>query len=133
MEMKQLTVIMDDRVGLLADLSYLLGKAKVNIEAITVEVHGGKAIINLVVKDGPKASSVLKANSYHVLASEMLVVKIKDEPGELSALSKKLQEARINIVNLYLLVRGDGFCINALTVDKPAKARKALEPYLVKP
>ena len=132
MFMKQLTVIMDDRVGLLADMSYLLGKAKINIEGISVEVHGGKGIINVVVKDEKKATSILHANGYHVLSSEMLIIKIKDEPGELSGISKKLQSAKINIENLYVLVRGEGYCIDAVKVDKPTKAKKILSPYIVK-
>jgi hypothetical protein len=132
MNMKQLTVIMDDRVGLLADLSYLLGKAKINIDAISVEVHGGKGIINVVVKDEKKATAVLNANGYHVLSSEMLIIKLRDEPGELSAVSKRLQAAKVSIESLYVLVRGDGYCLDALKVDKPAKAKKLLAGYLVK-
>ena len=132
MHMKQLTVIMDDRVGLLADLSYILGKAKINIEGISVEVHGGKGIINVIVKDEKKATSVLHANGYHVLSSEMLVIKMRDEPGELSNVSKKLQAAKVSIENLYVLVRGDGYCLDALKVDKPSKAKKILSGYLVK-
>lgn len=130
--MKQLTVVMDDRVGLLADMSYILGKAKINIDGISVEVHGGKGIINLVVKDEKKATILLKANGYNVLSSEMLIVKLKDEPGELSEISKKLTAAKVNIENLYLLVRGEGYCLDAIKVDKPSKARKLLASYLVK-
>ncbi len=34
--MKQITILVDDKVGVLADVSYLLGRSKVNIEAIAV-------------------------------------------------------------------------------------------------
>ncbi|MCX6773186.1 MAG: ACT domain-containing protein [Candidatus Micrarchaeota archaeon] len=57
--MKQITIVADDKVGLLADISYILGKARVNIDAISVEVHGGKAIISLTFKDDKKAISLL--------------------------------------------------------------------------
>ncbi|MCX6770124.1 MAG: hypothetical protein NT051_05640 [Candidatus Micrarchaeota archaeon] len=130
--MKQLTIVMDDRVGLLADLSYILGKAKINIEAVSVEVYAGKGIINIVVKDEKKATLLLKANGYNLLSTDMIIIKLKDEPGALSAISKKLQVAKINIENLYILVRGDGYCVDALKVDKPAKAKKVLANYLVK-
>jgi hypothetical protein len=130
--MKQLTIVMDDRVGLLADLSYILGKAKVNIDSISAEIRGGKAVINVLVSDEAKALLVLKANNYHVLSSEMILIKLKDEPGELSKVSQKLQAAKVNIEGLYIVVRGDGYCLDALKVDKAQKARKILGDYLVK-
>ena len=130
--MKQITVVVADKVGVLAELSYLLGKAHVNIEAISAEVQGGKSVINLVVSDERKAEAILKSNGYHVLAGEMLVVKVKDAPGALSDISKKLQKARINIESIYLLTRGDGYSLDALMVDKPKKAKKVLADYIVK-
>jgi len=130
--MKQITIIVDDRVGILADLSYLLGKMKVNIEALSAEVHGGKAVINILVSDEKRANAVLKSNGYHILSEEMLVIKVKDEPGALSEISKKLQKAKINIESLYLLARGSGFSLDALKVDKPKMARKVLADYIIK-
>ncbi|MFA6328813.1 MAG: ACT domain-containing protein [Candidatus Micrarchaeia archaeon] len=131
-DMKQITVVVADKVGVLAELSYLLGKAHVNIEAISAEVQGGKSVINLVVSDDKKAEMILKSNGYHVLAGEMLVVKVKDAPGALSEISKKLQKAKINIESIYLLTRGEGHSLDALMVDKPKKAKKVLAEYLVK-
>ena len=130
--MKQITVVVADKIGVLAELSYLLGKAHVNIDAISAEVQGGKSVINLVVSDDKKAEMILKSNGYHVLAGEMLVVKVKDEPGALSEISKKLQKAKINISSIYLLTRGEGYSLDALMVDKPKKAKKVLAAYLVK-
>ena len=132
MDMKQITVVVADKVGVLAELSYLLGKARVNIEAISAEVQGGKSVINLVVSDEKKAEMILKSNGYHVLAGEMLVVKVKDAPGALSDISKKLQKAKINIESIYLLTRGEGYSLDALMVDKPKKAKKVLSDYLVR-
>ena len=131
-DMKQITVVVADKVGVLAELSYLLGKARVNIEAISAEVQGGKSVINLVVSDEKKAEMILKSNGYHVLAGEMLVVRVKDAPGALSEISKKLQKAKINIESIYLLTRGEGYSLDALMVDKPKKAKKVLAEYLVK-
>jgi len=130
--MKQITVVVADRVGVLADISYILGKARVNIDSLSVEVQGGKSVINLVVSDEKRAEQVLKSNGYHVLAGEMLVVKVKDEPGALSALSKKLQKAKVNIESIYLLTRGDGYSLDALMVDKPKKAKKVLSEHIVR-
>lgn len=129
--MKQITIVADDKVGLLADISYILGKARVNIESLSVDVHGGKAVINITVKDDARASSMLGGNGYKVLSSEVFVLRLHDGPGELSKLSNSLKEEGINIESLYLLSREGGVSLDALKVDKPKKARKLLEPYLV--
>ena len=130
--MKQLTVVSEDKVGVLADISYILGKARINIEAITCEVYEGKAVVNLTVKDDKKAAQMLSSNGYKVLQSEILVVRVKDEPGQLSQVSKSLKDAGVNIESLYLLARGNGFSLDAIKVDKPKKAMKVLGPFILK-
>lgn len=130
--MKQITIVAEDKVGLLADISYILGKARVNIESIAVEVIGTKGIINLTLKDDKKATQMLEGNGYKVLSSEVLVVKVKDEPGELSKISKMLVDSGVNVESLYLLSRHGGYSLDAVKVDSPKKAAKVLEGYLVK-
>ncbi|MEM2137495.1 MAG: ACT domain-containing protein [Candidatus Anstonellaceae archaeon] len=130
--MKQITIVSDDKVGVVADISYILGKARINIEAISFAAKDGKAIVNLTVKDEKKAEALLSANGYRVLESEILVIKVKDEPGQLSEVSRLLKEHGINIESLYLLFRGEGYAMDALKVDHPKKAMNVLAPYLVK-
>ena len=130
--MKQITIVADDKVGLIADVSYILGKARINIETIAVEVYGGKAVINISVKDEAKAARLLSANGYQVLESELLIFKVKDEPGKLAEVSGLLKESQINTESLYQITRGDGFAIHAIKVDKPKKAKKIISQYLVK-
>lgn len=130
--MKQITILVDDKVGVIADLSYLLGKTKINIDALSAEVQGGKGVINIIVKDEEKASQVLKSNGYNVLSNEIMVIKVKDEPGALSEVSNKLQKSNISIKSLYLISRGDGYALDAIIADKPKLAKKVLEGYIVK-
>jgi hypothetical protein len=129
--MKQITIVAEDKVGVIADISYILGKAHINIEAISAEVYGGKGVVNLTVKDESKAAKLLSASGYKVLESEIIVIKVKDEPGKLSEVSKLLKDSGVNIENLYLLTRGEGVSIDAISVDKPKKAKKILAKYLM--
>ncbi len=130
--MEELTIVVDDKVGIVADVSYILGKAKINIEALAVEVHGGKAILNITVKDAKKAMQYLSGSGYRVLESEIFVVKLKDEPGELSKMSSLLAKAKISILSLFFLAKESGYSVLALKVDRPRKAESLLAPYLQK-
>lgn len=124
--MKQLTITMDDKVGVLADISYILGKAKINIESVSAEAYGGKVVINLTVKDDKRAAELLAASGYKALESDVLVIKVKDAPGELSKISTRLKDANIDIQSLFILARGDGYSLDVFKVDKPKAARKIL-------
>jgi len=55
--MHSITIVADDRVGLLADISYILGTTHINIESISVSAIGGKAVITLLVKNPEKAEA----------------------------------------------------------------------------
>ena len=129
--MKEITIVADDKVGVLADISYILGKAKINIESVAASAMEGKAIITLMLKDEKRAADLLKNNGYHVLESEIFVIKLKDQPGQLSDLSKELSEAGVNLSSLYVVAREKGVTVVALRVDKPQKAKKILAPHVL--
>lgn len=74
--MKSITIVSEDRLGLLADISYILGKSSINIEGLFVDVIGGKAVISMDVKDPRKASGVLGMNGFKTTNPESIVIKV---------------------------------------------------------
>ncbi len=120
--MEQLTVVVEDKVGVLADISYLLGKSKINIDSMTAVSMGKKAILTFFVKDPVRAAQLLKSNGYKILESEVLVVRIKDEPGQMAYLTGLLAKEKINVLNLYYVAKEKGTAIVAVRVDNTTKA-----------
>jgi hypothetical protein len=129
--MKDITVIMEDKMGILADISYILGKARINIESISSTSVGGKAIISIVVKNAQKAQKVLEQNGFKVSSGNILFVKIPNEPGNLSRIAKMLVDAKINLEKLAQASVDGQYVVIGLTVDRPRKAKKVLSEYLV--
>lgn len=129
--MKPITIVENDRVGLLADISYILAKNKINIETISVNVVGGKAIIVLTVNNPKKAVDVLSQNHYKNLEADYFVVKLEDKPGELNRITMLMSNAGINILNIHLLTRDGKQTLVALKVDKERKAKDLLKDVLV--
>ena len=128
---KSITVVEDDRVGLLMDISYIMGKEKINIETISAVSVGGKAIITMMVKDHKKASEILKRNGFNVLEEDTLMIKLPDKPGMLSKIAKLLTENGINMTSMYVVSRDGKNTVIALSADKPRKTKKLLESYLI--
>jgi len=129
--MKTVTIVSEDKVGLLADISYILAKANINIESLNVDVVGGKAVIMLSVKDEVKARSALEASNYKVNADNTIVIKLNDQPGELSKVTRMLADEGVNIENVLMLSRDSKNTILSMSVDKLAKAQKLLKQYMI--
>lgn len=128
---KSVTIVADDKVGLLADISYILAKAKINIDSVTVDVIGGKAIISLGLSDAVKGKGVLEAASYKVEDVNSVVVKLPDKPDELSKITAMLTKDGVKVENVRTLSKDEGNTILAITVDKPKRAIGVLKNYLI--
>lgn len=129
--MKPLTIVADDKVGLLADISYILGKAKINIDSLSVDVVGGKAIISLLLSEPERGKSVLEAAGYNVTELSSLVLKLPDKPGELSKVTSILAKEGINIQNVHMLTRDGKTTVISMIVDKPKRAITLLKDYTI--
>ncbi len=129
--MKSITVVADDKVGLLADISYVLAKSKINIDSVSVEVIAGKAIISLGVADTLKAKHVVEAAGYKVEEANSIVVKLVDDPGELNRLTAMLAKEGISLQAVHTLSKDGKNTIIALLVDKPRRANTLLEKFLI--
>ncbi len=129
--MKSITIICDDKVGLIADISYVLGKSKLNIESINVDVVLGKAIITLTLSDVIRAKSVLEAAGYTVEQIDSIIVRLPDQPGELNKITSLLSSEQINLQKVQVLLRDGKSTILSIACDKPKRATKLLEPYLI--
>jgi hypothetical protein len=123
-------VLAKDRIGLLADLSAALGNANINIESISADTIGDKAVIHLVVSDDVKGKEILERKGFIVMSSDALVVRVLDKPGELSKVARVLADAKINIKNVQLLTKEGEIALYMLKVDNAKRAAKLLKGYM---
>jgi hypothetical protein len=120
---KDLTVMLEDRPGTLANLGDALGKAGVNIEGLCGVPTEGKGLIHILVEDSAAARHALEGAKLRVQAErDVLVLKIEDRPGELGRLCRKIAEAGVNI-NLTYLATNTRLILG---VDNLEKARAAV-------
>ncbi len=101
--MKDLTVVLENRPGALADMGLALGSAGVSIEGGGVWVVDGKGVAHFLFADGTAARAALEAAGIEVLAErDVLVQRLKqDVPGQLGSLTRRMAEAGVNIEVLY--------------------------------
>ena len=122
---KDLTVILEDRLGELARVGEALGKAGMNIEGICGVTAEGRGIVHILVQDALKARRALEANHLQVSGElDVLVLEIEDRPSVLGNIARRLASAGVNI-HLAYLATSTRLVIGA---DDLEKARSALQP-----
>jgi hypothetical protein len=125
--LKELRVSMEDRPGALAKLADALGKAGVNIEAISAATSGGSGDIRILVADTAAARKALDGAGIKVQGErEMLFVDLEDRPGSLAAAAKKLADQQVNIDTIYVVGAAGGKKQLAVGTADVTKARGAV-------
>jgi hypothetical protein len=118
-----LTVVLEDRPGTLAQLGETLGQAGINIDGSCGVPCAGEGVIHLLVEDAVAARSALGAAGIEVRDERpVLLATAADRPGELGKLARRIASAGVNIELFYLTTRGQV----VLGVDNLEKARAAL-------
>jgi hypothetical protein len=121
---KDLTVTLEDRPGALASMGEALGKAGVNIDGLCGVTVEGKGSIHILVADPAKAKRALAESKIPVAREEdVLVLDVKDRPGELGEIGRRLAGAGVNIHLAYLATSTR----LVLGVDNLQKAQTALQ------
>ncbi|MEI6125073.1 MAG: ACT domain-containing protein [Pseudomonadota bacterium] len=125
--LKQISVVLKNSPGTLAEMSEILGKEGINIRAVSVADTSEVSTVRFVVDDPTKAMNILKAHGYTVYETDVLAVETPDHPGGLTAVVRPLKEAQINVLYLYpFLGRVSEQAIVILGVDKIKDAEKVL-------
>ena len=98
-----LTVILEDRPGTLADVGEALGKAGINIEGLCGFPSEGKGVLHLLVEDEPTARRALEQAGLQVHSErQVLILDVEDRPGEFGSICRRIANAGINIDLVYL-------------------------------
>ncbi len=129
--MKDITIIEQDRPGLLASIASAFGREAVNIKRFSAHGVGGKAVLTLGVTDVDKALRVLRDNQINAVVDEILIVKLEDKPGALADITLKLKDAGCNLKTAYIVGRNGPTVFVALSVDEPHRAQLVLGDLLL--
>lgn len=104
---KDLTVILKNVPGTIAELGEAAGKAGVNLRGACGFECGGEGIMHVLVDDATAARGAFEGGGMEVRGErEVVVVDITDAPGELGRTMRRLADAGINVDLVYLTADG---------------------------
>jgi hypothetical protein len=104
--LKDLTVILKNQPGMMADMGEILGQNNINMEGLCGFPLKDEAIIHILVEDETTTKWVLEAAGFEVRAvREVLVLdigQIAGKPGTGGKMARKIGNAGVNIDLIYL-------------------------------
>ena len=122
---KELSIMLENKRGALAELCSALAKVAVNIQALMVPNQPGLAPVRLVVNNLDAARKVLTGLSLKFSESEVIAVRVSDKPGALGKLTRKLADHNLDVNYAYgSILKGAGDAIIILAVSDVAAAAK---------
>ncbi len=128
MAIKQLTVFVENKQGALVSITETLSKNNINLRALSIAETEDFGILRLIGNDEEKAEKVLSEEGYLIKITEVIGVKIVDEPGKLSEALKVLADNDINMEYLYaFMTRSEKHAYVVIRVEDNDEAEKVLK------
>jgi hypothetical protein len=97
----QLSVMLENKRGALAEVCSELAKVAVNILAFMVPDQTGVAPVRLVTNGAEAARKALDRLGIKYTEEEVLAVRVSDRPGALGRLTRKLADHNIDVNYAY--------------------------------
>lgn len=124
--MQRITVVVQNRSGLLAEITELLASKGLSIDSISADSLGTQGVLHLDVERVDEALAALTSAGYHAVTEDVLLARIEDRPGALAQLSRRLMEANLDIRGLNMVKRNDGWAVVAIATNDNLRARSVL-------
>src|SRR5947207_162692 len=100
--LKDLTVVVPDRPGSLAELADAIGRAGINLQGLSGDSHEGAGVLHLLVEDARLVRKIMENAGLEVKAErDVLVVDTEDRPGALAGVAQRIASTGTNIDFLY--------------------------------
>lgn len=125
---KQFSVFLVNKPGILAKVTQALADQKINIKAMTLVDSQEHGVLRIVMENGERAGTVLRALNIPVTETDVLCVEMANHPGALADVCSRLAQEHVNINYAYLSTGAKGGkTMGIFKVSDVNKAKKILE------
>ena len=128
MNIKQISIFLENKKGKLAEVTKLITEQGINIRAVSLAETTEFGILRLIVNDPDKCIKTLKANNFISQETDVIAVEIEDKPGGLNKILALFDKADINIEYMYAFIeKKKDNAIVIFRIDDSVKAIDALK------
>ncbi|NLB35676.1 MAG: ACT domain-containing protein [Elusimicrobia bacterium] len=125
MEIKQISIFLENKKGRLAAITNVLADNNINIRALSLADTKEFGVLRIVVNEHTKCLNALKINGYAAQETYVIAVEVPDSPGGLCGILKLLEDNDHNVEYMYAMVEKNRN--NAVVIFKIGDFKKAIE------
>ena len=127
MQIKQLSIFVENKSGRLAEIAALIGEHGIDIRALSIADTSDFGILRLIVDKPDQAVEVLKTAGLAVTLTHVIAVGIPDTPGAFAKAIAVLSGAQVTIEYMYaFLSRTEGNAFVILRLQDNEKGSQVL-------
>jgi hypothetical protein len=106
MQIKQISVFLENNAGRLGDVTRVMAQANINIRAISIADTADFGILRLIVDKNDTAVEALVNAGFTTRETNVIAVEVNDVPGGLAKVMELFQKSQVNIEYLYASLEG---------------------------
>lgn len=128
MQVRQVSIFLENKSGRLADVTRVLGNSNIDINALSIADTTEFGILRLIVNNPDTAVEALREHGFTVGITEVIAVCVDNKPGGLSVALNYLEKNNIGIEYMYSYLGNtrDGKAIIIIRVEDTQKAMNVL-------
>lgn len=115
--MERIIVMVENEVGVIADIARCLANADINMKTINTDGAGETGAVIITTDQDDLALEVLTRQGFKAVTDEPLVIRLRDEPGALAKVAERFKAANVNIQSLHIIDRRADHATVALSLS----------------
>ncbi len=115
--MERIIVMVENEVGVIADIARCLANAEINMKTINTDGAGETGAVIITTDQDDLALEVLTREGFKAVTDEPLVIRLRDEPGALAKVAERFKAANVNIQSLHIIDRRSDHATVALSLS----------------
>lgn len=135
MNMKQISVFVENKPGRLAKITKFLGEVGVDIRALSIADTRDFGILRLIVNNPDETVKLLKEAGYTVSITTVIAAAMPDEPGSLAKVLDILYQNGVTVEYMYAFItrtKEDAYVVLRVDEQSSTKAVDILQKNDVK-
>ena len=104
MNIKQLSIFVENNKGRLAEITEIISNAKANIRALSIADTTDFGILRIIVDTPEVAAAALKDAGITVSVTNVIAIGIDDTPGAFSVPMRILSDAGVDVEYMYAFI-----------------------------
>ena len=125
MQVKQISVFLENKTGRLSRVCDVLAAGNINIRALSIADTSDFGILRLIVNRPDEACELLNKEGFAASTTSVIAVPIEDKPGGLAKILQVFQATKVNLEYMYAFMSAK--CSGAIMVCKVGDSATALE------